>query len=183
MSLYRRYFVPGGTYFFTLVTEGRSTLFANDSARQILGRKLRECQDRHPFEMIAIVLLPDHLHMLWSLPLNDTKYSARLNWIKGYFTREWLLNGGGEQSQERSRILERRRGVWQRRFWEHSIRDEVDLENHANYIHYNPVKHGYVKAPCQWEWSSFHRFVDAGHYEQNWGMYAAPSNLPEEAGE
>lgn len=183
MSLYKRYYVPGGTYFFTLVTEGRSPLFACENARQILARKLRECQERHPFTMVAIVLLPDHLHMLWSLPQNDTRYSARLSWLKGYFTREWLLSGGHEQSREGSRNPERRRGVWQRRFWEHTIRDEADLESHADYIHYNPVKHGYAKAPCDWEWSSFHRFVAAGQYERNWGKYKTPPNLPMDAGE
>jgi putative transposase len=164
MSDYRRYFVPGGTYFFTVVTERRAPLFAAESARTTLGHVMRECQARHPFTVIAIVLLPDHLHALWELPPGDDRYSLRWNWIKRQFTLRWLALGGREQPRRRSRLRERRRGVWQRRFWEHTIEDETDLENHFDYIHYNPVKHRYVTRPRDWPHSSFHRWVARGHY-------------------
>jgi REP-associated tyrosine transposase len=101
----------------------------------------------------------------------DCAYSERWRWIKREFTRDWLACGGTEQSRRVSG--QRRRGVWQRRFWEHTIRDETDLENHFDYIHYNPVKHGLVQRPCDWPWSSFHRWVRAGHYQPNWGADGA----------
>lgn len=183
MSDYRRYFVPGGTYFFTLITERRAPLFAGESARHMLGDVMRECAARHPFETIAIVLLPDHLHALWQLPPNDDRYSLRWNWIKRKFTQRWLAQGGREQQRPQSRLRERRRGVWQRRFWEHTIADESDLENHFDYMHYNPVKHGYVTRPRDWLPSTFHRWVAHGHYDINWGAGYVLPPLPGNAGE
>ena len=183
MSDYRRYFVPGGTYFFTVVTERRAPLFADERARVLLGDVMRKCAERHPLETIASVLLPDHLHVLWQLPPGDNRYSLRWNWIKRKFTVGWLALGGREQIRPRSRLRERRRGVWQRRFWEHVITDEVDLENHFDYIHYNPVKHGYVERPRDWPASSFHRWVAHGHYDIDWGAGYHPRILPGRAGE
>ncbi len=169
MSDYRRYFVPDGTYFFTLVTERRATLFADAAARRLLGSVFRRCSLRRPVRVVAIVLLPDHLHCLWALPPGDSDYSARWRWLKGEFTRSWLAIGGIEQPRVAARIKERRRGVWQRRFWEHTIRDETDLERHADYIHYNPVRHRLAASPRDWPWSSFHRWVRMGHYPADWG--------------
>ncbi len=183
MSDYRRYFVPGATYFFTVVSGGRAPLFANEVARLLLGSMFRRCLLRRPVEVIAIVLLPDHWHCLWALPPGDSAYSLRLSWIKREFTREWLAHGGSERPRTRARKKERRRGVWQRRFWEHTIRDETDLENHFDYIHYNPVKHGLVMRPRDWPWSSFHRWVRAGHYPLDWGRSAGHIALPGDAGE
>jgi putative transposase len=183
MSDYRRYFVPGGTYFFTLVAEGRAPLFAEDWTRCILGSLIRRCLSRNPVEVVAMVLLPDHLHSLWTLPPGDDRYSVRWNWIKGEFTKAFLANGGREQPRQASRIRERRRSVWQRRFWEHTIRDEDDLENHFDYIHYNPVKHGYAKRPRDWPWSSFHRWVERGHYDIDWGAGYVQPEMPGDAGE
>jgi putative transposase len=172
MSDYRRYFVPGATYFFTVVTERRAPLFADDSARRLLGSVIRRCLLRRPLKVLAVVLLPDHLHCLWALPSGDCAYSERWRWIKREFTRGWLACGGTEQPRRASR--QRRRGVWQRRFWEHTIRDETDLDNHFDYIHFNPVKHRLVQRPRDWPWSSFHRWVRAGHYRPNWGTDGAP---------
>jgi putative transposase len=135
MSDYRRYFVPGGTYFFTLVTENRARLFEQAPARRILGAAMRECFARFPLKVVAIVLLPDHLHTLWTLPPGDDCYSLRWRWIKREFTRGWLALGGREQQRSDSRRREQRRGIWQRRFWEHTIRDEADMEAHFDYIH------------------------------------------------
>jgi len=182
MPNYQRVFVPGGTFFFTVVTERRAPPFGRISARSLLGNVMRECLTRYPLEVLAIVLLPDHLHSLWTLPSRDDRYSLRWRWIKREFTRLWLADGGAEQPLSASRVSQRRRGVWQRRYWEHMIRDEVDLEAHFDYIHYNPVKHGYAQRPCDWPWSSFHRWVRAGHYPVDWAAGSLP-DLPGSAGE
>jgi putative transposase len=183
MSDYRRYFVPGGTFFFTLVTERRAPAFADATARAVLGSAMRRCFQRRPVDMVAVVLLPDHLHALWTLPHGDSDYCERWRWIKREFTREWLAMGGQEQARNQARIHERRRGVWQRRYWEHTIRNEADFEAHFDYIHYNPVKHGLVRRPCDWQWSSFHRWVRAGHYHVDWGAQTRTLVLPGNAGE
>src|SRR5438552_3412110 len=106
MSDYRRYFVPGGTFFFTLVTQGRAPLFEDERARRILGSVLRRCILRYPHDVIAIVLLPEHLHTLWALPPGDANYSRRWSWIKGQFTRQWLAIGGSEQPRRLTRNQE-----------------------------------------------------------------------------
>jgi putative transposase len=164
MAEYRRYFVPGGTCFFTLVTQGRAGFLCHDAARPILGNVLRECRARWPFATVAMVLLPDHLHTLWALPEGDAGYPVRWASIKKEFTKRWLAAGGCEQAISDARRARRRRGVWQPRFWEHTIRDEVDFSDHFHYIHDNPVKHAVVPFPYQWPYWSFHRWVRAGVY-------------------
>jgi putative transposase len=183
MSEYRRWFVPGGTFFFTVVTERRTPIFADEHARRLLGRVLRSCRQRYPFEIMALVLLPEHLHAIWSLPGHDTNYSLRWGWIKREFTRGWLALGGRERERGGARVRERRRGVWQRRFWEHTVRDEDDLAAHFDYIHFNPVKHGLVQRPRDWRWSTFHRWVRAGHYSANWAAASNEALMPGGAGE
>jgi putative transposase len=183
MSDYRRWFVPGGTYFFTLVTERRASVFSSAAGRRLLGDAMRQCFVRYPVRVIATVLLPDHLHTLWTLPAGDQRYSFRWQWIKREFTRGWLALGGREQARTSARVTERRRGVWQRRFWEHTIRDETDMEAHFDYIHYNPVKHGLVPRPRDWPWSTFHRWVRAGHYSIDWAAGLTGQSLPGGAGE
>jgi putative transposase len=183
MSDYRRCFVPGGTYFFTVVTERRSPLFECSTARKLLGNVMQSCFERYPLDVVAIVLLPDHIHAIWTLPTGDDAYSLRWRWIKREFTRGWLTLGGNEQGRSSSQLQQRRRGVWQRRFWEHTIRDEVDFEAHFDYIHYNPVKHALVKRPRDWKWSSFHRWVKHGHYPINWGAGSCPAHVPRDLGE
>ena len=165
----RRYFVEGGTYFFTLVTAARMRLFDDDTARTILGDAIRKELKQHPFEQIAIVLLPDHLHAIWTLPPGDAGYPDRWKSIKAQFTIDWLAAGGHESSVSSGYRKQRRRGVWQPRFMEHTIRDEQDLHNHADYLHWNPVKHHHAKCPKDWPWSSFHRFVQSGEYPPDWG--------------
>lgn len=169
MADYRRYFVPGGTYFFTVVTEGRAPLFRNALAREILGNLMRDCQQRWPFEINAIVLLPEHLHAIWSLPPGDAAYPRRWGWIKKEFTKAWLNSGGQEQATTLSRQQRNERGIWQRRYWEHTIEDEDDFERHFDYVHYNPVKHQHVTCPKDWPSSSFHRWVQRGVYGLEWG--------------
>ncbi len=168
MPDYRRWYLPGGTYFFTVVTEGRSPLFANETARSLLRSAINETRERFPFSLVAIVLLPDHLHTIWALPLGDLDFSTRWSFLKRRFTQSWLVCGGAQQSISASKSKNRRRGVWQRRFWEHMIRDERDLENHCNYIHFNPVKHGLVPCAHAWPHSSFARFVTQGFYPSDW---------------
>jgi len=162
MSNWRRVFEPGGTYFFTLVTENRSPIFDDARARAILRRALVSARSRWPFEILAIVLMPDHLHMIWRLPEKDCCYPMRIGWIKKEVTKGWLALGGSEQPLSASRQRHRRRGVLQRRFWEHTIRSDEELARHLDYIHYNPVKHGYTSRPRDWPWSSFHRDCRVG---------------------
>ncbi len=139
-----------------------------------IGTKLREKRAEMPFETVATVLLHDHLHVIWTLPPGDSAYPDRWKAVKAKFTAGWLSLGGREQRVSEDYQRQRRRGVWQPRFIEHTIRDEEDLLNHANYIHYNPVKHGYVRCPRDWRWSSFHRYVLLGDYTLDWGCAVSP---------
>lgn len=168
MPSYRRAHAPGGTFCFTLVTESRAPIFESEHARRLLHDAIAECAKRRPFVLDAIVLLPDHGHMLMTLPEGDGGYSMRLAAIKATFTRSYLAGGGVEQVRSAARVAKRRRGVWQRWFWEHLIRDQDDFNAHLNYIHYNPVKHGLAKCPHAWTFSSFHRWVERGGYAADW---------------
>jgi putative transposase len=172
LTHWRRAFLPGGTFFFTQVTESRAPILTISPGRSMLRTAMLECQQRWPFEVLAIVLLPDHLHTVWRLPEGDSDYSKRWGWIKKEFTKDWLAAGGAEQPISDSRHGNRRRGVLQRRFWEHVIRDEADFQRHVDYLHYNPVKHGYVACCRDWPWSSFQRYVRSGVYPPEWGCGA-----------
>ena len=169
MPNYRRLYVPGGTYFFTVVTHLRSPIFANASWRKTLGEAIRKIQAKRPFRVDAIVLLPDHLHSVWSLPEGDANYSTRWRRIKEEFTREFLKLGGVEGDRNDSRIERDERGVWQRRFWEHCCEDSDDMNGCLDYCHWNPVKHGLVQRVQDYPYSSFHRYVKEGIYPLNWG--------------
>lgn len=162
MPDYRRYFIPGGTYFFTLKSENNARIFADLKSITWLKTAIEETQAELPFEILAEVILPDHLHMIWSLPSGDADYPTRWNKLKSVFTKQYLSEDEPEQSRSPSRVLNRRRGVWQRKYWEHTIKNESDFERHFDYIHWNPVKHGYAKSPRNWLHSSFHRWVEAG---------------------
>jgi putative transposase len=117
----------------------------------------------------AAVLLPDRLHMLWTLPADDGDFSVRWRRFKSEFTENYLAAGGREGARSVSRQKRKKRGIWQRRFWEHVVRDDLDFERHLDYIHCNPVKHGYVPCPRDWPYWSFQRWVERGVYEPNWG--------------
>ena len=165
---YRRAFAAGGTFFFTVVTEHRRRVFADPHARVLLRQATRLCRSRWPFVVDAAVLLPEHLHIIWTLPDGDADFSRRWGYLKKEFTRMWLAAGGTQEPRSPSRERQRRSGVLQRRFWEHLIRDEIDLRRHVEYIHYNPVKHGLVKCPHAWPFSSFTQWVRRGIYEADW---------------
>ena len=169
MAEYRRWYVPGGSYFFTVVTRDRAPIFREAAAVRVLGVAMRTVRGRYPFETAAAVLLPDHLHCLWNLPRGDHRFPLRWKQIKAEFTERWLEAGGTERPVTAGRMGRGERGIWQRRYWEHLIRDEDDLERHVEYIHYNPVRHGFMARPGEWPWSSFHRFVRLGRYGPDWG--------------
>ena len=164
---YRRTRITGGTYFFTVVTFQRKKIFAEPENVKLLREAFRYVLDRHTFTIDAFVLLPDHLHCIWTLPQNDRDFSKRWRLVKSYFTRK--CNQKYKQTVGKARKHKKERAVWQRRFWEHLIRDEEDMIKHVEYIHYNPVKHGLVNAPIHWEYSSFHHSVRKGIYHEKWG--------------
>ncbi len=171
MPNWRRAHVPGGSFFFTVVTDRRARFLTAIPARPMLGSIIRRCRMKWPFTINAFVLLPDHLHAIWSLPPGDEAYSTRWAWIKKEFTKNWLALGGREQRQTPGRKRDGRRGVWQPKFWEHTLETADDFERHFDYVHYNPVKHGYVKCPREWPWSSFHRWVEHGVSPDHWACW------------
>lgn len=164
---YRRSQTPGASFFFTVVTYGRKRILCTDENPSRLKQSMEAVKVEHPFTIDAIVLLPDHFHCIWTLPQRDNDFSTRWMLIKSKFTRTCADAVKGLPSF--SRIQKREQCVWQRRFWEHQIRDEQDYIRHVDYIHYNPVKHGLAKSPMEWQYSSFHRYVKEGTYHPDWG--------------
>lgn len=190
MSDYRRMFVFGGRFFLTLVTERRRPLLATSANIALLRQSIVAVRAARPFELLAAVVLPDHLHLLMELPAGDADSSTRIGMIKALFTKMLPMAERPDEPARPSRKRRRERMVWQRRFWEHAIRDEQDLEAHMDYIHYNPVKHGVVSCPHAWPYSSFHRWVAAGRYRLEWacacnGAASPPAfeRISESAGE
>ena len=170
MPEYRRFYRNGGTYFFTVVTNRRLPLFRENSTIDLLNQCFQTTLTRYPFKIEAMVILPDHLHTIWTLPENDADFSIRWQRIKGTFSRHYQHRRKTDVSE--SIVLKGERGIWQRRFWEHLVRDQADFNRLCDYIHYNPVKHGLVRSPAEWEHSSFRRFVEIGKYELDWGQSA-----------
>ncbi len=164
---YHRVYVPGGTYFFTIVTYQRRPILSNRETIQLLQDAIRYTMTRMPFSIVASVILPDHMHFIWTLPEESFDFSTRWRLIKSYFTRYW--NKTSITSESASRVKKAEQDVWQRRFWEHLIRDETDLSHHIEYIHYNPVKHGLVDYAKDWHLSSFRDYVKNGLYPLYWG--------------
>lgn len=161
---YRRADVKGGTYFFTVnLLERHRTLLVDhvDALREVI----REVKVRHPFQIDAMVILPDHLHALWTMPEGDADFSMRWMLIKAGFSRQIPK----EERRNASRQNKGERGIWQRRYWEHLIRDDRDFARHADYIHYNPVKHGHARTVADWRHSTFHEYVRREVYPPGWG--------------
>jgi putative transposase len=174
---YRRNYVPGGTYFFTIVTHLRRKIFHRPEAISILRQSFTYVQKNHPFKVMGYVFLPDHIHMIWTLPEGDADYSTRWRLIKSKFSMDFPTDFLDIPISQ-SKIARGERGIWQRRFWEHTIRDEDDLHNHLNYIHYNPVKHGYVDDPMLWKLSSYAKFFESGDSLEHWDR-ETELNIPE----
>ncbi|MEN6531697.1 MAG: transposase [Anaerolineaceae bacterium] len=149
MPSYVRNQIFGGTYFFTLVTHNRQKIFSDSAAVDILVKAIRDTQKRIQFDLIAYCILFDHVHLLISLPIDHRSFSQIIRNVKRITTKHIReLLGKPELT------------IWQARFWEHTIRDEEDLKHHFDYIHYNPVKHGYVEDYGNWAWSSFSEYFD-----------------------
>jgi putative transposase len=162
--LYRRAKAVGGTYFFTVNLADRSgdTLVKHVAELRTIFEQVKHA---HPFSLVAMVVLPEHLHAIWRLPPGDADYPMRWSLIKSGFSRRI---GKGEEI-DATRQRKRERGIWQRRYWEHQIRDEADLARHVDYIHYNPVKHGWVTRVGDWPHSTFHEYVRRGVLPPDWG--------------
>jgi putative transposase len=161
---YRRDYRHGACYFFTVVTARRRPIFARPESVDLLRDAFRHVRQRHPFQVDAMVVLPDHVHCVWTLPANTADFSLRWQQIKRYFSSQTSWSAP----------------CWQKRFWEHRIRDDRDYANHLDYIHYNPVKHGHVACARQWPYSSFGKWVARGAYAPDWGGVAP--ELPERVG-
>jgi putative transposase len=166
MATFRRSIVPGATYFFTVSTYQRQEVLTEPPFVEALRQSLHLVKERYPFTIEAFVVLPDHLHCIWTLPPRDADYARRWSIIKrrvSQQTRHLIATVLTRSRNERDEL-----GLWQRRFWEHQIRDDRDFERHADYIHWNPVKHGYTGTVADWPHSSFHRFVARGIYPADW---------------
>ncbi|MFH0780659.1 MAG: transposase [Pseudomonadota bacterium] len=169
MSTYRRIKAQGGTYFFTVVTYRRQRFLCDEPVRTALREAIREVQAACPFTIDGWVLLPDHLHCIWTLPEGDGDFSKRWAMMKRFVSKrcgsellreEWLT----ESKRKRNEST-----IWQRRYWEYMISDEGDFLRHMDYLHYNPVKHGLVQSVKDWPYSTFHRYVRDGVYPEDWG--------------
>ena len=163
MTNYRRSNIAGACYFFTVNLADRSASLLTAQI-DLLRNAFDTVQKRHPFTIDAIVILPDHLHTLWTLPAGDKDFATRWRLIKTTFSRN-LPQG---EYRSASREAKGERGIWQRRYWEHLIRDEQDFARHVDYIHINPVKHGWARQVSEWPHSSFHRYVRAGILPDDW---------------
>jgi putative transposase len=163
MTEYRRHRIPGGTYFFTVNLYDRRTALLTAKI-EILGAAIRKVRATKPFQINAFVVLPDHLHAVWTLPESDLDYSGRWRAIKTEFSKQIPPN----EWRSASRAAKGERGLWQRRFWEHTIRDDKDFATHIDYIHWNPVKHGLATSAADWPHSSFHKAVENGLYPADW---------------
>jgi putative transposase len=163
MSNYRRTFVAGGRYFFTVNLAYRRPGLLTENIG-LLRAAFRCVRARHPFAIEAAVILPDHLHAIWTLPEEDEDFALRWRLIKSAFSRGFPR---GERISA-SRAGKGERGIWQRRYWEHTLRDENDFVRHLDYVHFNPVKHGHATRVQDWPYSSFHRWVQLGAYPEDW---------------
>lgn len=165
MAYFRRFY-DSQCYFFTVVSYARRPILCDEIIRVALRQAIQEVKQQYDFTINAWVLLPDHMHTIWTLPEYDTNYSRRWALIKRKVSQQcgkyYALNHQGYAKRHEALI-------WQRRFWEHAIRNEIDFIQHMNYVHFNPVKHGLVQQVIDWQYSTFHRYVKQEIYPQNWG--------------
>ncbi len=174
MSNYRRNFQSGATYFFTVNLLQRKNNDLLIRHINTLRQSVVYVKRKYPFEILGFVVLPEHLHAIWQMPLDDSDFSLRWRLIKSHFSKSLPKN----ELLTTSRRKRHERGIWQRRFWEHTILDNNDFANHMDYLHYNPVKHGYVTSVADWEFSTFHHCVKLGIYPADWGSDYIEKNLP-----
>lgn len=175
MATFRRATVSGRTYFFTLATFGRQPLQTHPDVASATGDAIRAVRAELPFEVVALALLPDHLHAVWTLPPDDADYPRRWALIKRRIARE--ARRFVTLPLPPSMTKRHEAGVWQRRYWEHLIRDDDDLQRHVDYVHINPVKHGYVKCAADWRYSTFHRYVKRGILPPDWAAETATGDF------
>ena len=164
MSNYRRPAIPGGCFFITVALANRDSALLVERI-EALRHALKWTRARHPFEVEAMAVLPDHWHAVWRLPMDDDRLGLRVKHVKETFSRSLVA----DEARSESRARAGERGIWQRRYWDHAIRDERDLGAHVDYIHFNPVKHGLVPRAADWPYSSFRRFVQRGVLAPDWG--------------
>jgi putative transposase len=176
---YRRATVPGASYFFTLITYQRKRLFSDPRNVDRWHRAVEKVRHARPFVVEAEVVMPDHLHFIWTLPEDDADYTTRIRLVKTALTKDLSPTSRAETNE--SRASKGERDVWQRRYWEHAIRDEKDFQVHVDYIHINPVNHGLVERPGDWPHSTFLQWIECRSYDPWWGSDTMPP-LPEWAG-
>jgi putative transposase len=167
MSNIRRYYIPDSIVFLTSVTRNRNELFLEKQNRILLFQTIDSVKTDIPFELVAYVILPDHFHFLIQLSNENMNFSKILQYIKGRFTHNY----------KKDYVINDSVSLWQRKFWDHIIRNERDLQNHLDYIHWNPVKHGFINEPSEWEPSSFNNWVEMGLYDSGWGTLHEPENI------
>ncbi|MBY6018270.1 REP-associated tyrosine transposase [Ferrimonas balearica] len=160
---YRRVRIAGATYFLTIALRDRDSALLLENV-VALRRTLRQVKHRYPFHIDAMVVLPDHIHAIWTMPKGDADYSTRVGMMKAQFSRALVES----KHRRASHKQKREKGIWQRRFWEHWVRDEADFKAHVDYIHINPVKHGLVSRACDWPYSSIHRYIREGLLPEDW---------------
>ena len=163
MVRYQRAQAAGGTFFFT-VTLARRQSDVLTAGIKLLRQSLRRIHQQRPFVIDAIVIRPEHLHTIWKLPAGDTDYATCWQPIETDFTRQ--IGATGDCSP---RHANGEPALWQRRYWKHQIRDDTDYQKHIDYIHFNPVRHGYARHVADWPYSAFHRFVRQGLLPSDWG--------------
>ncbi len=169
---YRRALVAGGTFFFTVnLADRRTDILVRhiDDLRQALDK----VKKTYPFALVAMAVMPEHLHTIWRLPAGDADYPMRWSLFKAGFSRRLKT----DERIRPSRKAKRERGIWQRRYWEHQIRDDADLARHVDYIHYNPVKHGLVGQPVDWPHSTLHAYIERGMVAADWGGFVEESGV------
>ena len=172
MSSYRRNYREGGTYFFTINLLQRDKTLLVDHI-EALRSAVATVKTSQPFTIDAWVVLPDHLHCIWTLPEGDSNYSSRWREVKKSFVKQLAKT----EKLSPVRLKNGERGIWQRRFWEHTIRSEVDYQHHIDYVYINPLKHGLVSRVKDWPFSSFHRDVKLGLYAEDWCGDLSESNI------
>lgn len=183
MPNYRRANAGGGCYFFTVNTLHRQSFLVDGDVRTALRGAIESVRLTLPFTIDAWVLLPDHLHCLWTLPEGDADFATRWRFIKTRVTQRCGARLARYEYMTARRKEKRQNSLWQNRYWEHQIRDENDFARHVDYVHWNPVKHGQVTRVADWPYSSFHRYVQAGVYPQDWVGRVTPAIAQMEFGE